>query len=78
MFGNITHALRQIKSDVAQALEASLITRVCIELGHRWRERELDPVTTVRGFLLQVLHCNTACSDVPHLLGKSFSAEAYG
>jgi Transposase DDE domain len=78
MFGNITQALRQIKSDVAQALDASLITRVCIELGHRWRERELDPVTTVRGFLLQVLHGNTACSHVPHLLGKSFSAEAYG
>jgi hypothetical protein len=78
MFGNITHALRQIKSDVAQVLEASVITRLCIELGHRWRERELDPVTTVRGFLLQVLHHNTACSHVPHLLGKSFSAEAYG
>lgn len=78
MFGNITHALRQIKSDVAQALETSLITRLCIELGHRWRERDLDPVTTVRGFLLQVLHHNTACSHVPHLLGKSFSAEAYG
>jgi len=78
MFGNITDALRQIKSDVAQALEASLITRVCVELGHRWRERELDPVTTVRGFLLQVLHQNTACSHVPHLLGKSFSSEAYG
>ncbi len=78
MFGNITDALRQIKSDVAQALEASLITRLCIELGHQWRERELDPVTTVRGFLLQVLHHNTACSHVPHLLGKSFSSEAYG
>lgn len=78
MFGNITDALRQIKSDVALALEASLITRLCIELGHRWRERELDPVTTVRGFLLQVLHHNTACSHVPHLLGKSFSSEAYG
>jgi hypothetical protein len=78
MFGNITDALRQIKSDVAQALEASLITRLCIELGHKWRERELDPVTTVRGFLLQVLHHNTACSHVPHLLGKSFSSEAYG
>ena len=78
MFDNIAHALRQIKSDVAQALEASLIARICLELGHRWRERELDPVTTVRGFLLQVLHCNTACSHVPHLLGKSFSAEAYG
>jgi len=78
MFGNITDVLRQIKSDVAQALEASLITRLCIELGHQWRVRELDPVTTVRGFLLQVLHHNTACSHVPHLLGKSFSSEAYG
>lgn len=78
MFGNIQDALRRIKSDVAQALEASLVTGLCIELGHSWRERELDPVTTVRGFLLQVLHHNTACSHVPHLLGKAVSAEAYG
>ena len=27
-------------------------------------------MTTVQGFLLQVLHHNTACSHVPHLLGK--------
>jgi hypothetical protein len=47
-------------------------------LDHRWRTRQLDPVTTVRGFLLQVLHHNTACSHVPHLLGKSFTSEAYG
>ena len=78
MLGNITDALRQIKSDVARALEASLITRLCVDVGHRWRNRELDPVTTVHGFLLQVLHQNTACSHVPHLLGKSFSSEAYG
>jgi hypothetical protein len=78
MFGNITDALVQIKSDVAAALEASVITRLCVDLGHAWRKRELDPVTTVWGFLLQVLHQNTACSHVPHLLGKSFSAEAYG
>jgi Transposase DDE domain len=78
MFGNIAHAVRQIKSDVASALDAAVIVRLCHELGHRWRERELDPVTTVRGFLLQVLHGNTACSHVPHLLGKKVSAEAYG
>ena len=78
MFGNITHAIAQIKSDVAQALQASLITRLCVELGHRWRNRELDPATTVEGFLLQVLHHNSACSHVPHLLGKDVSAEAYG
>ena len=78
MFGNISHALRQIKSDVARALDAALIIRLCVELGHRWRDRELYPVATVHGFLLQVLHGNTACSHVPHLLGKSVTAEAYG
>lgn len=78
MFHNITDALAHIKSDVARALDASLITRVCVELGHRWRNRQLDPAATVQGFLLQVLHHNTACSHVPHLLGKAVSSEAYG
>ena len=78
MFGNISQAIEQIKSDAARALDPAVIVRLCVELGHRWRERELDPVTTVQGFLLQVLHGNTACSHVPHLLGKKVSAEAYG
>ena len=78
MFGNIADAGRQIKSDAAHALDAALVVRLCRQLGHRWRERELDPVTTVQGFLLQLLHGNTACSHVPHLLGKQVSAEAYG
>jgi Transposase DDE domain len=78
MFGNIADALRQIKSDVAHAFEPALIVRLCQQVGHSWRQRELDPVTTVRGFLLQVLHGNTACSHVPHLLGKKVSGEAYG
>lgn len=78
MLGDIAHALRQLKSDVAQALDAALIIRVCHEVGHRWRERELDPVATIHGFLLQVLHGNTACSHVPHLLGKNVTAEEYG
>jgi hypothetical protein len=78
MFCNIRDALHQIKCDVVQALEASLITRVCLELGHVWRKRQLDPVATVQGFLLQVLHGNTACSHVPHLLGRSVTSEAYG
>jgi len=78
MFGNIAHALGQIKSDVARALEPGLIVRVCRELGHTWRNRQLDPVSTVQAFLLQVLHGNTACTHVPHLLGKSVTGEAYG
>lgn len=78
MFGNITQALHEIKSDVTRALDPAWIVRVCVELGHQWRERELNPVATVQGFLLQVLHGNTACSHVPHLLGKRVTAEAYG
>ncbi len=78
MFHNVALALRQITSNVARCLDAAMITRICVELGHRWRERELDPVTTVHGFLLQVLHGNTACNHVPHLLGKSVTGEAYG
>jgi Transposase DDE domain len=78
MFCNMADALREIKSDVAHAFDAALIVRLCQELGHRWRERELDPVTTMRGFLLQVLHGNTACSYVPHLLQKKVTAKAYG
>ena len=45
MFGNIAQALQQIKSDVGKALEAVQIVQVCAALGHRWRERELDPVS---------------------------------
>jgi hypothetical protein len=78
MFGNIAHALCQIKSDVARALEPAVILRLCHELGHSWRNRQLDPVSTVQAFLLQVLHGNTACSHVPHLLGKPVTGEAYG
>ncbi len=78
MFADITQALQQIKSDVTRAFDAAWIVRICVELGHQWRERELDPVTTVRGFLLQVLHGNTACNHVPHLLGKRVTGEAYG
>ncbi len=46
MLDNITDALHQIKTDVARALEAALIVRVCAELGPRWRDREFDPVAT--------------------------------
>lgn len=77
MVGSILRAVDQIKTDVARHLEASLIRRLCRELNHVWRERLLDPVTTVHAFLLQVLYGNTACDHVPHLVGKRFSGEAY-
>ena len=35
MFCNIADAVRQIKSDVAHALDAALVVRLCRQLGHR-------------------------------------------
>ena len=51
---------------------------MCQALGHVWRDRQLGPVATIQGFLLQILHGNTACSEVPRLLGMAVSGEAYG
>ncbi len=75
---SILRALAQIKTDVAVHLQAATVERLCRELGHRWRDRILTPVVTVHAFLLQVLHGNTACDHVPHLMGGGFTGEAYG
>ncbi len=47
-------------------------------IGHVWRDRILDPATTVHLFVLQILHGNTACSQVPRLGGVQCTGEAYG
>jgi hypothetical protein len=77
MNGIIQQAVMHIKDDVGRALDTETIEAVCRTVGHVWRHRELDPATTLRGFLLQVLHGNTACSHVPRLLGKQVTAKAY-
>ncbi len=78
MVASILRALAQIKAEVAVHLQAATVERLCRELGHRWRDRILTPVVTVHAFLLQVLHGNTACDHVPHLMGGGFTGEAYG
>ena len=78
MVTSILRALSRIKADVAVHLQAAVIERLCRELGHTWRDRVLTPVVTVHAFLLQVLHGNTACDHVPHLMGGNFTGEAYG
>lgn len=73
----ITAAISRIKSDVARILTPDSIRAACRRVGHTWRERVLDPATTVHLFLLQVLNGNTACSHVPHLGGVNCTGEAY-
>src|ERR1043165_4983834 len=74
---NISEILSQFKADVAAALAAETIVNLCRALGYTWRDRILDPATTVQVFLLQILHGNTACTAMSRLAEVSFSAGAY-
>jgi hypothetical protein len=78
MDSSIEQVVMQFKHEVGRAFDPAAILALCRLVGHVWRTRQLDPVVTLQGFLLQVLHGNTACSHVPRLLGKEVTAEAYG
>jgi Transposase DDE domain len=78
MARSIHAAVRRIKADVARWLSPAAIRQACAAVGHTWRERVLDPVTTLHLFVLQVLHGNTACAHVPRLGDVRCSGEAYG
>lgn len=78
MARSIAVAVARIKTEVAQWLTAETIQQVCRELGYSWRDRVLNPVTTVHLFILQVVHGNAACAHVPRLGGVNCTGEAYG
>src|SRR5437899_9569373 len=76
---SIAASIARIKQDALGALGRGVIEKVCAQFGHAWRDRELDPATTVALFVQQVLHGNVACSEVRHLAsaGKAFTPSAY-
>jgi hypothetical protein len=77
MIPNLSAALAKIRSDLAALLDATALRELCRNHCHAWRERLLDPVTTIHLFILQILHGNTACSHLPRLTGREFTASAY-
>ena len=77
MAASMAGAVARIKRDPLGVLDRARVERACRELGHDWRDRELDPATTVALFAQQVVHGNCPCSEVRHLAGATFSASAY-
>lgn len=77
MFANVPQIVRQFKRTWVYELDDQAIVAACREAGHRWRQRALDPVTTVKMFLLQILFGNIACRSVPHFAGKKVSGSSY-
>ena len=74
---SIRRVLAQIKDDWSTVLSEAHLTRICREAGATWRNRTLSPVVTLYVFLLQILHGNTAMTNLPRLSGKRFTPAAY-
>jgi Transposase DDE domain len=74
---SIPQALAQIKADLAPHLQPDALRRVCGDAGLSWRQRLLDPITTIQLFVLQVLHGNVAVNHLRRLAGLTFTASAY-
>jgi hypothetical protein len=67
MAASIAGAVARIKRDPLGALGRGAVEAACDELGYAWRDRTLDPATTVALFVQQVLHGNCPCAEVRHL-----------
>src|SRR5437868_5067570 len=65
---------REPIADLAIAEEVDQVCQVC---NHQWRDRLLTPLLTLRLFMLQVLHGNTAITHLRHLCGIDFAPGSY-
>lgn len=74
---SISPALRRIKQDLEPFLPEAMIRDACARVGHRWRQRQFDPVATLHLFVLQILCFNTAMTHLRHLAKVPINAASY-
>jgi hypothetical protein len=74
---SIAYALERIKNNPTEILDSHLVEEVCRACGHTWRERELDPATTIGLFCQQVMRGNLSCPELLHATGTTVSPQAY-
>jgi hypothetical protein len=77
MTATLTQVVKQFQQDWTSQLEPEAIVTACRGAAYRWRERTLDPVTTIQLFFVQILHGNTACTHLRHLTKLDVTASAY-
>src|SRR5215813_8746681 len=77
MTATLTQVVKQFQQDWTDQLEPDAIVTACHDVAYRWRERILDPVTTIQLFFAQILHGNTACTHLRHLTKCQVTASAY-
>jgi hypothetical protein len=77
MLPRIVTILGRLPQDLATELSPDAIKQACQQEKYSWRDRLLNPVTTVYLFILQVIHGNTACSHTVHFGRWNFTDSAY-
>lgn len=60
MLTRLVAALRQVHDRLGGLLGRVCLEQLCRDEGMTWRDRVLDPVTTVHLFLVPILNGNTA------------------
>jgi hypothetical protein len=56
---------------------AKLLDQLCRDADHFWRDTLLTPLVTLRLFVLQILHGNTAITHLRQLSGVDFAPASY-
>ena len=77
MRASIAQLVEQFKQSWSQELNDQAVEKAMRDAGHEWRDRKLNPVTTVRLFLLQILCGNAACNEVPRLARLRVTGSAF-
>lgn len=71
----ISHSLAHVKAHLAELVPEAMIFQLCRDIGHRWRDRLLNPAVTVQLFLLQLL-AQVALNGLRHVARLSVTAQA--
>ena len=82
---SITSSIGRIKDNPLGVIDRRLVEAACRENNYLWRERELDPATTIALCVQQVVRGNIPCSEVRHVAaslelprsGACFTAQAF-
>lgn len=74
----ITGALRRLRHNGLSDLPTDAVfEQLCRQAGHCWRERLLTPLLTLKLFILQIAHGNTAINHLRQLTGLGFAPGSY-
>ncbi len=74
---SISRSLERFKGEWRDRIDPDLVEQACREADYTWRDRLLNPLTTLQLFLLQILHGNTPCSHLRHLSGLDIAPSSY-